>query len=655
MVHSQHSGVLGDIVQSSSVILKSIGDKFKDLKQKATGEFAAIGEFDQSLARTRALQSTRIKLRLLAHESRYEEIAQIAEATTEDDIANLAIMQLLEADCDKLPLLRRIADGFSCSSILALIALVNLGDADYARRLFFQRLNGGDLEMLISSGTIQMLPVLDLLTLSSFSTEQIAALSHFENLYKSQTRPEQKLKVLAEILNDPEPGGFRYVSDVTRLPQSIKLRAIEHVFEFHPIDRERPLFYASTDTDDLVSYRATTALIEYWQTEQGKVPAELEPYPMLDLNMLFYLTWLSSSFEWGEAAQGQERYAELQSQIKAMEELDRAEQAYEFDQLKYSIEQMKKEVMKITDRRVNALQPLINQICQVLNLPYAKCGSTDQDVAALYLIGEGKVLFSPSVLMEEKPLSEEVMSTLLHELNHMEQDVLVIRMIADDLGLKFGEHAKLLMPLWERYAEGVGYAPDSIFLLAVLRLRDDRPLNAAERKRAMRLYENAKEAKVGHVQFEAVSARTKRIEKSHDLLLEGKYNAQLLTCLRETKGLTSLFQKGDVPAVLLHEIERCREDLHQIVESVHGSSSGWGKKNDVFALAQQMYGSNPEVTAVAERLKALLIQLLKEEHRRLSRARSDVRRAGYHEAEAYTISDRVEVIVKALRKGWYRC
>lgn len=654
MVHSQQSGVLGEIVQSSSVLLKSIGDKFKDLKQKATGEIP-VGEFDQALARTRALQSTRIKLRLLAHERRFEEIMQIAEATTEDDIANLAITQLLEADCDKLPLLRRIADGFSISSILALIALVNLGDTDYARRLFFQRLNGGDLEMLVSSGTIQMLPVLDLLTLPSFSTDMALGLNHFEKLYAAQGKLDQKLKVLAEILNDPEPGGFRYVTEVTRLPQALKLRAIEHLFEFHPIDRERPLYYASTDSDDLVSYRATSALIEYWQTEQGRIPAELESYPMLDLNMLFYLTWLSSSFEWGQAATGQEKYTELQNQKLWLDQIDRTEQPYEHDQLKYSIEQLEKDVMKITDRRVNALQPLINQVCSILNLPYAKCGSTDQDVAAFYSIGKGEIVFSPSVLMENKPLSEEVMSTMLHELNHMEQDVLVIRMIADDLGLKFGEHSKLLMPLWERYAEGIGYAPDSLFLLAVLRLRGDRPLGPIERRRAMRLYEDAKDTKIGHVQLEALTARTKRIEKSHEALSDGKYNAQLLTCLRDTKGLTSLFQKGDVPAVLLHEIERCREDLSLIVESVHGSSSGWGKKGDVFSLAQKMYGHSQEVTDVAERLKALLIQLLAEEHRRLSRARSEVRRAGYHEAEAYTISDRVEVIVKALRKGWYRC
>jgi hypothetical protein len=51
-------------------------------------------------------------------------------------------------------------------------------------------------------------------------------------------------------------------------------------------------------------------------------------------------------------------------------------------------------------------------------------------------------------------------------------------------------------------------------------------------------------------------------------------------------------------------------------------------------------------------MKALLLQVLSEEDRRLQKQLSEIRRAGYHEAEAYTISDRVEVIVKALRKGW---
>ena len=49
----------------------------------------------------------------------------------------------------------------------------------------------------------------------------------------------------------------------------------------------------------------------------------------------------------------------------------------------------------------------------------------------------------------------------------------------------------------------------------------------------------------------------------------------------------------------------------------------------------------------------MIMQVLNEEWRSLDRRNSDLRRAGYHEAEAYEISDRVEVIVKGIRQGWY--
>jgi hypothetical protein len=57
---------------------------------------------------------------------------------------------------------------------------------------------------------------------------------------------------------------------------------------------------------------------------------------------------------------------------------------------------------------------------------------------------------------------------------------------------------------------------------------------------------------------------------------------------------------------------------------------------------------------VVERLKHLLAEVLEEEQKILRSRLTDIRREGYHEEEAYVISDRAEVIVKALRQGWYR-
>jgi hypothetical protein len=242
------------------------------------------------------------------------------------------------------------------------------------------------------------------------------------------------------------------------------------------------------------------------------------------------------------------------------------------------------------------------------------------------------------------------MSTLLHEIGHMEQDVLVIRMIADDIGLKFGQHAELLYPLYERYAAGIGYAPQSMFLLAVLRLRADRPLTQAQRQRAMRLHQAAYQAKMNHEELRVVKKRFARLSESYDELDDGKHDGQLLGCLGNTKAIAGWFSQGAVPAVLLYEIENCKQDLSHLFSSVSNSAP----PRDIVNWAQKAFQSDlrRQILPIVQRLRTLLMQVLSEECQRLDKQMSELRRAGYHEAEAYTISDRVEVIVKALRKNW---
>ena len=81
-----------------------------------------------------------------------------------------------------------------------------------------------------------------------------------------------------------------------------------------------------------------------------------------------------------------------------------------------------------------------------------------------------------------------------------------------------------------------------------------------------------------------------------------------------------------------------------------------GRRYNLIDLAQRMLGEVElePLAWVVERIKHLLAEVLKEEHKILRSRLSDIRRDGYHEEEAYVISDRAEVIVKALRQGWYR-
>jgi hypothetical protein len=87
-----------------------------------------------------------------------------------------------------------------------------------------------------------------------------------------------------------------------------------------------------------------------------------------------------------------------------------------------------------------------------------------------------------------------------------------------------------------------------------------------------------------------------------------------------------------------------------------GKQSGLFRRKDAITFAQEIHeqGGSEELALSIERFRIVISHMLSEELRRLDSQLSEIRRAGYHESEAYTISDRVEVIVKALRKGWYQ-
>jgi hypothetical protein len=349
-------------------------------------------------------------------------------------------------------------------------------------------------------------------------------------------------------------------------------------------------------------------------------------------------------------------YEQHSKAYKRLKTLNEREDRDEREQLQLEVDETGDELYRITERRVNLLQPLLNKVSDALGLPYARLASTDdRDICACYLIGRGSVKIYRGILLEDKPLSEELMSSLLHEMGHMEQDVLMIRMIADDLGIKFGQHRHLLMPLWDRYSHCIGYAPDHMFLLGVLRVRADRPLTEIQRRRAQRLFDSAYQKNVADERFDALADQVDQVAKSYNSLLAGDYDANLLQCFRDQGTLDKLFQQGRVPAILLEEVNKCRLRIEELVYSL--VESGSGEKNvDVITLAQNFYNSksNEEIVALVDRLKELLFQILDEEYDNLKIAMGDNRKAGYHEDEAYIISDRVEVIVKSLRKDWYR-
>lgn len=649
---------------AGQLLMSAIGSKLRGLLR--IGGAAGPVQADPEALKKKAIQSTKIYLRLLAREERFAEMVEIAESTREDEIAGCAVSELATKTQDQVEFLDRLARSRSHAAVFAIIALFNHGHSQRGQAIFINRLNNGELAELVASGQANLYSILDVLgwlEKNSQNWPSDLALQHFHVFWQCLGDDAKKqMKLIGQIFGDPEPGGVRYVPDSNAVPVSIKLHALTLLSNYAQAQKERALFYATRLDDDRVSHPATVSLVNIWRSELGKVPPGLEPFRMLDLNLLFHLCQISASFNWGNQLGAEQFYETYLEDHRKLEKLDPIQDKAAHSALSHRLEKSEKELVRITECRVNALQPLVSKICSLLQLPHATLASTDLDLCAAYVIGRGRVEINRGILMEDKPLSEELMSALLHEILHMEQDVLVIRMIADDIGLKFGQHSKQLEALYEKYAAGIGYAPDSMFLLAVLRLRDDEPLNDAERKRAWRLYGAAKQAKINGHQSSSVKNRLAQIEESREALSGGNYDVALLDCLRGQHGLDSLFQKGAVPAVLLDEMNSCREDLARIVNDVHALNGApylvrQGRKFDIISLAQEMYMSDihmPYVGPVVVRLRALLLQILHEERKTLDKRMTEIMRTGYHEAETYEITDRVGVIVKAIRKCWFQ-
>lgn len=646
-------------ISAGQLIMSAIGSKLRGFLGAPASPKAPPAT--EAQLKKVALQSERIHLNMLAREERFPEVIQIAETTAEQDIAGCAVSVLARAESDQLLALERLAKSHSHAAVLAMIALFNNTHHENGKKIFIARLKSGELAQLVASGHANLFSILDILGwLQKYGDGSFVALNHFPALFGCLTERIDQVKVLGQMFGDPEPLGMRYIHEPNMIPGTIKLHALTTLVQnYTPAERERFLIYATRDEDDRVSHAATVTLVNIWRSEQGLVPEGLEPFRMLDLNLLFHLCQISSSFQWGERVEEfYERYKEHHERLAAT---DPYNDTITHEQLTAIAEELEKELVRITECRINSLQPVASKISSLLNLPVARLESTDEDVNAAYLIGSGKVQVNRQILMEDKPLSEEVMSSLLHEIGHMEQDVLVIRMIADEIGLKFGQHSQQLEKLYERYAAGIGYAPDSMFLLAVLRLRADKPLTPGEKVRAMRLYGAAHQAKVNGNQGRNVQGRITHINDSINALSGGSYDVELLNCLRSQHGLDSLFQRGNVPPVLLAEMNSCGQTLYHIVSKYFNLNGAPylvrnGKKFDIITLAREIYMSEDidVVAPVVTKLRALLVQVLQEESVVLNKRLTQIWRTGYHEAEAYVISDRVGVIVKAIRKAWFQ-
>lgn len=656
--------VMSRVWETSSALLTAISEKIVTVKKPEPCEKS------DKLKAVKAIDSAKIQIRLLAKEKALSSLKRIAEATDEQDIASFAVSHLLdfidEEAAEVKAHLTHLASSDSHACLPAIISLFNSSCVEIAQSVLLERLSKGEYFYLIEKKKARAILFLDILGAVDEYGNTNYCFENFPKVWHSlASRPDDQMNLLSEILGDLNPGGIRYLPDDNMIPKDVKMQAVQLLYALKPANYERALWYGSRDKDDDVSYAATMISAEHWQSPEGCVPESLEPFRMLNLDFLFYLCQKSSMFSWKGPDGISQLFDEWNRDMDELDSLDQLADPHRHACLKNKTERAREQLVKITEQRLNTLQPLVDTITDALQLPHAKIQSTDTcGIAAAYLVGTGTVEFSKNVLLDDKPLTEEFMSSMLHELGHMEQDVLIIRMFADEIGLKYGQHGPQIKELFERYSKVIGYVPDSIFLLEVLRLRADRPLSPAELQRANRLLEAARHNVQSNETNKRLSDRLDRLDESLVLVDKGVYDMQILECLRDENSLTALFESGHVPGIMVEESRNCRRKIDAIVAemSIPPAANLAPQirlntlKKDSISQAQELLSQNSSraLAEVVERFRIVFSHMLHEEARRLDKRISEIRREGYHEAEAYTISDRVEVIVKALRHGWFQ-
>ncbi len=137
------------------------------------------------------------------------------------------------------------------------------------------------------------------------------------------------------------------------------------------------------------------------------------------------------------------------------------------------------------DRRASDLTQTINEFARAHGLPSIRV-SHAQDLgaaAANYNTGTGIMTIRDERLLSPDRTAELVGSTY-HELVHSEQDVIIMRSVADELGIGKMATAEQIAEMQKRLLETAKINADMKRVVQVLKLRDGVPLTEEEKERA---------------------------------------------------------------------------------------------------------------------------------------------------------------------------
>ncbi len=395
--------------------------------------------------------SIKDRIHELACTNDFDALLEIALSASDEEIASLAVMELsTEANSQCSAMLQELARGSSAAAILAVVALFKLGHVTEAVTIFQSRMVSGDLLFLVKNGKESAFHALNILGCMD-DDKGTQSLCRFSNILRGLNESE-RIHFLSRILGDPRPNGPRYEPAPNRIVPAVKLKAIDILLSnFIESEVQRPLLYAARDRDEEVSRKASEALLQIWRRQQ---PQNFRcGSPVQDFNFIVRACLLARSAD-----------RNIDAETTSIEE-----------------------VRKFAD-----------EICATLDLPKAQLSVSEcNDRDGAYYPGRGVIEISQALLSKSAAMTDELTSTVLHEIQHLEQDVLVLKAMASHFQLTEDEKREFKcvsdreLDFWRAYSAWAGQTPELTFVQMMLNAAcDQSPLSDEQHERAANLYKD---------------------------------------------------------------------------------------------------------------------------------------------------------------------
>ncbi len=518
-----------------------------------------------------------------------------ALTTTDHDLAKRAIAAIVDAQPENLiEILQEVSSSKSRATGAAIHALYTESDSpkdeETFRKLVQSRWNNGEFFELMKSEIMKPADLVKALDEGGIEFGEKAISELFAKVGDS---PKLKEQVAMGILKIDMIGGKDLGFESTSVSKTTRLEAIEYLGKQSSPESAKALESVMRSREQVAATAARNILAERWTSDKQRTSGESINELIVGDRLKKYIEEVSkvnwpdgrdvndlrkrhrqaaadvydASAKLARTIAGNDADKELEYEARFgdkqyMERLlkDRPNelaQYHKFLETKDAATLLATEYTTITTERMKMVDTLVKRYCAELGLPAAKLEFFEPGARAdnrgEYYSGTGKILINDELARKGLSPDSEFMSTLFHELGHLEQDTLNVRRLADQLKIGNEATAEQLPKLMRLYKERYGREklPDENFIKDVLKERKGVQLTDAQGARADKLIESFS-------QLKTEEELRKFAERMNRRILNLKGDAPLFIMLPGKDPLQSaqkMFETDQLPKQLTDAIE----------------------------------------------------------------------------------------------------